>query len=110
MPKYQIILFLFIFVLPLKANAEQWKPLIGYTLHQLYDSPLSESIRTSEITGVTGLSWPDGRQAIVTYIETRQSVDPDKPEKKWLFKCIDWYQADMQPTGQSCYELVDKTK
>jgi hypothetical protein len=40
-----------------------------------------------------GLSWPDGRQAIVTFWKAENSV----------FRCIDYFDTSMQSTGGGCY-------
>jgi hypothetical protein len=42
----------------------------------------------------TGLSWPDGRQAIVTFW---QSSAGD------VARCIDYYDSNMQASGSICY-------
>lgn len=89
-----------------QAYADEWKELSGYSLHQLYSCEDTTDLlksadinREASIQGTAGLSWPDGRQALVTYIEQKQDG------KKWLYKCIDYYSTDMQRTGQACYEL-----
>ena len=55
--------------------------------------------REIKVVGTSGLSWPDGRQAIVTTLETEQLGN------KWLARCIQYYSADMKLTGEKCYEL-----
>ena len=42
----------------------------------------------------TGLSWPDGRQAIVTFW---QSSAGD------VTRCFDYYDSNMQASGSICY-------
>jgi hypothetical protein len=84
----------------------EWKQLIGYSLYDLYYGTKFEELRNAmkqeratEIKGTSGLSWPDGRQALVTYLETETGG------KRWVYKCIDYFSNDMQQTGQVCYEL-----
>ena len=55
--------------------------------------------RKVAVVGTSGLSWPDGRQAIVTHIEVEQG------KGKWLYRCMQYFSADMQQTGEQCYEL-----
>ena len=98
-------LFILLFLFASLVYAGEWKPLIGYSLHDLYSGKFSGLAKKSnikrkaEIKGTSGLSWPDGRQAIITLIEIEQEGN------KWLYKCIDFYSKDMQQTGQVCYEL-----
>jgi hypothetical protein len=89
-----------------QVYAGEWKLLIGYSLYDLYyGSKFSEiremmkDKRTTNIKSTSGLSWPDGRQALVTYLET------ETEERKWVYKCVDYFSDDMQQTGQACYEL-----
>ncbi len=89
-----------------QVYAGEWKLLPGYSLYDLYyGSKFSEirkilkDQRTTEIKGTSGLSWADGRQASIIHFETEQSG------KKWLYKCVDYFNKDMQQTGQECYEL-----
>lgn len=92
-------LFIFLFLFTSLVYAGEWKPLIGYSLHDLYSGEFSDLAkksnikRKSEIKGTSGLSWPDGRQAIITYLEIEQE------SKRWLYKCIDYFSNDMQKTG-----------
>jgi hypothetical protein len=53
------------------------------------------------VVGASGHSWSDGRQATFTFYD----VKGDK--NKWLFKCVDYFDKDMQSTGSICYELRD---
>ncbi|MCG7948695.1 MAG: hypothetical protein N0C84_20355 [Candidatus Thiodiazotropha taylori] len=46
-----------------------------------------------ELIESTGLSWPDGRQIIVTYWKLNSGE---------MVRCFDNFQADMQSTGSSC--------
>lgn len=87
------------------VHAGEWKKLVGYSLHDIYEGKFKELEKASnvrretEVISTNGLSWQDGRQAIVIYLETKQAG------KKWLYKCIDYFTEDMQQTGQMCYEL-----
>ena len=46
-----------------------------------------------------GLSWPDGRQAIVTF----WYIDSYGFKGGETFRCIDYFDAAMQSTGGVCY-------
>lgn len=48
------------------------------------------------IVAAAGLSWPDGRPAVVVYVEARDET----------FRCVDMYDASFQSTGFMCYRLV----
>jgi hypothetical protein len=47
----------------------------------------------------TGLSWPDGRQAIVTFWK------PNDGNAK--VRCFAYYTKDMTPTGERCERVGD---
>lgn len=67
--------------------------------------PLVESHSLSqdgwEITSAAGLSWPDGRQAVVEY--WTRHID-GKPH---TFRCISSFDKDMRNTGSACYSPSD---
>jgi hypothetical protein len=95
-------IILFIALITLSANASEWKPLPGYDIFELYSGSMAKKLdveRTKSVVGTSGLSWPDGRQAIVIHIEVEQG------KEKWLYRCIQYFAADMQQTGEQCYEL-----
>ena len=65
--------------------------------------------RLAEVVSTAGLSWPDGRQALVTYIKvTYQLVGATQVGKKtaYTFRCLEYFDVDMQPTVEACYELA----
>jgi len=47
-----------------------------------------------QFLGTTGLSWPDGRQAIVTF--WRSSLGD-------VVRCIDYYDSNLQTSGSVCH-------
>ena len=47
-----------------------------------------------QFLGTTGLSWPDGRQAIVTF--WRSSLGD-------VVRCIDYYDSNLQTSGSICH-------
>jgi hypothetical protein len=49
--------------------------------------------RGGELLGSSGLSWPDGRQAIITFWRLESGA---------IARCIDYFQSDMQFSGASC--------
>jgi len=93
---------LLIALFTLSANASEWKPLLGYDTFELYSGGIAkkpDAERKETVVGTSGLSWPDGRQAIVIHIEVEQG------EGKWLYRCIQYFAAHMQQTREECYEL-----
>lgn len=83
---------------------ETWVPIPGYSLWELYTYggiDQKEIKRETKIVSSSGLSWPDGRQALITYVEVIQG------KQKWLYRCVDSTNKDFQSTGQLCYELRD---
>lgn len=86
---------------------EKWIAMPGYSLFQLYNyggKDFKKSNRKISILSITSHSWPDGRQATTIYLEANQN------EGKWLFKCIDYFNKDMEETGQMCYELRSRER
>lgn len=45
------------------------------------------------LTASSGLSWPDGRQALVTYWKDGIAT----------YRCVDYFDSNMQATGSICY-------
>lgn len=88
-------LFVLILLIPSLAAAGKWVPLTGYSLSEVYNT------ESTKVIGSSGLSWPDGRQANVILMESYQSG------KRWLYRCVDYFNADMKPTGQDCFYLSD---
>ena len=84
--------------------ASKWVAVPGFNLHELYSTgDFGPYKGTSEVIGTTSLSWPNGDQAIVTHIERIYAAKDG--ELKSLYRCIDYYDATMNPTGSMCYEL-----
>lgn len=97
-------IFLVLFIISISSSAySEWKGNFGLA-NIYYGDEASNRFgyeRTIEVVGTSGLSWPDGRQAIITTIEVKQKG------KKWLNRCIDYYDKDMRHTGEACSELSD---
>ena len=93
---------LLIALIAFSANASEWKLLPGYDIFELYSGGAAKKLgveRKVSVVGTSGLSWPDGRHAIVTHIEVKQG------EEKWLYRCTQYFAADMQQIREQCYEL-----
>lgn len=74
------------------AFAEEWEPLAGMTTAKLAAS--GWRIDTS-----SGLSWPDGRQAVVSF----WSMTFDQGQN-FTMRCITYFDGNMTPTGDMCSE------
>ena len=83
---------------PALASSVEWTPLLS-SLHDLLVAPAGGPPRQIRVVGTSGLSWPDGRQAIATTIEVRVMG------KVWLQRCFDYYDKNMVATGHVCHEL-----
>lgn len=84
------------------TQASEWVPLRDYDLHQLYSGEISRAMGVSasaELVGTSGLSWPDGRQATITYLEI------ERDQKRWLYKCVESWSSDLQLIQEECFEL-----
>ena len=55
------------------------------------------AVRGLELVTSSGFSWPDGRQAIVTFWQ--QSGEAPEPK---MYRCIDYFNKRMEPTGGRC--------
>jgi hypothetical protein len=51
--------------------------------------------KSGRIAAVTGLSWPDGRSAIVSYIDANDG----------LYRCTDFKDASYRSTETSCEKV-----
>lgn len=51
--------------------------------------------KPGRIVAVTGLNWPDGRSAIISYIDTNEG----------LYRCTDFKNDSYQPTGSACEKI-----
>ncbi|BAH76721.1 hypothetical protein [Solidesulfovibrio magneticus] len=96
------------------AQEKSWSSLPGCKLNDIYKygscSHLDkiQSKFESKIVGTSGLSWPDGRQLITTLIEVIVYHENDKSRSKNLYRCDDFFDKDMQHSGQMCYESVGR--
>lgn len=96
---HRLMISLLLAALPGLAAA-QWQLLPETTLIELYSVKETPFYQDSSIPGVSALSWPNGDQAIVTYVEVVREGE------KQLHRCIDFYTSEMESTGSSCYVLV----
>lgn len=76
---------------PPPASAANWYQMPGTTSADLAGSGWL-------LLSSSGLSWPDGRQAIVTFWK-----NPDTAE---VIRCIGYFEADMSGDGEACEEVL----
>lgn len=84
------------------VEASEWVPLRDYDLYQLYSGETSRAMGISakaKLVGSNGLSWPDGRQATISYLEI------ERDQKRWLYKCVEHWSSDLQLEREECFEL-----
>jgi len=84
------------FVVEGKAVAQNelqlgWRIVVSLTSRDLANEK-------AELISSAGLSWPDGRQAVVTFWKAENS----------LFRCIDYFDKDFRQTGSACYAPAKK--
>ena len=79
--------------LPGAAQAQEWQMLPGITSAKLAEAGWQQS-------AAAGLSWPDGRQAVVSFW---WMVVPNKTQV--TMRCVDYFNAEMQGTGGACYQV-----
>jgi hypothetical protein len=88
----RIIALSAILLLVTQVHAEEalntWQVLPGMTSAQLASSD------GWELASSSGLSWPDGRQALVTFWKG--------PKQNYL-RCVTYFDASMGSTGEGCY-------
>lgn len=90
-----------VLLLALPASAlSEWVLLPETTMAELYEVPESRFWVDSGVSGTSAVSWPNGDQAIVTYIEIFNGAD------KQLHRCIEYFSEDMTPTRTNCYLLA----
>jgi len=89
----QKIIFLACMVLANSAAAQSWEWLPGMTSAKLAASGW-------KLEGSAGLSWPDGRQSIVTFWSSVIEGN------RMTFRCITALAADEQQTGDLCKQPV----
>jgi len=76
------------------AVAQQWEPKPNMT-----SATLAE--RGYQVDGVAGLSWPDGRQAVVTFWSLQLRLGSVSTAR-----CTTFYDASMVETGETCGEVA----
>ena len=64
----------------------------------IYPQPSSGSLAMSgfDQTAAAGLSWPDGRQAVVTFWTLQAETD------LFIYRCVSYFDAALVPTGEQC--------
>lgn len=77
-----------------EALASDWVP------HPKDTSAILASGNEWKLISSTGISWPDGRQALVTFWEYR--FLPEQ-EVRVIVRCHDFFNLSMQSTGAICY-------
>jgi hypothetical protein len=77
------------------AGLVEWQPLPGMTSARLAASGWRQ-------TGAAGLSWPDGRQAVVSYWESTI----DNQRTTFTFRCVSYFDADLHQSGDGCSQAV----
>lgn len=85
--------------LPSKADDQtsDWGPvLFTEDNRRLFAADLA---KTYKLASSVGLSWPDGRQAIVTFWQ----------HAPVLYRCIDYFDASMRSTGGKCQGALRET-
>ena len=78
----------------LSAKSNDWIFDPATSMRTLWDWAASE-LEGSRYLGSSALSWPDGRQAIVYHFKVGSR----------LWRCIDYFDADMKVTGKACYKF-----
>ena len=54
--------------------------------------------------GAAGLSWPDGRQAVISYWEIVYQLSGE--ELRSTVRCVTYFDTEMQETGDICSSPV----
>ena len=94
------LLVTFLLLYPAVALSE-WIFLPDTTLAELYALPESDIPVQSGVPGVASLSWPNGNQAIVTYVEAFAGAE------KALHRCIEYFSPEMESISMDCYRLEE---
>ena len=68
-----------------QVGAGDWQPLFGRSTADL-------AVAGWEVEAMTGLSWPDGRQGAISFWRYED----------YLVRCITFFQADAQESGDLC--------
>lgn len=66
-----------------------WEKFDNITISKLWNSEDAIMLSTSS------LSWPDGKQGLVTYFQSKSRV----------YRCVDLYDAEFKQVGADCYRL-----
>src|SRR5262245_36602335 len=74
------------------AEQDKWKVMPG-----TQSADIAKMLLVT-LASSAGLSWPDGRQAIMTFWKSGAT----------LLRCIDYFEQDMTPSGGVCYQPVQK--
>lgn len=80
---------------------------VPFSMYEVYNLDLrSETINSVSVVGTSGLSLADDSKVVVTTFEVifeREYLIGD--QDKALYRCMEYFDADMLITGQACYEL-----
>lgn len=79
---------------PAKAGEWEWVP--GLTSAELAHAGWL-------LHGAAGMSWPDGRQAVVTYW---QASPPEAGEQMLTMQCFTYFDASARETGDACRQPI----
>lgn len=71
------------------AQTSDWQPMFEWNTARLAEEG-------HRLIGTSGMSWPDGRQSVVTFWEVE--IDGIPP----TVRCITSFAADQQQTGDLC--------
>ena len=91
------------------AADSSWKVLPGISVSDLMtkciydraDRHLFEDC-IAEVASTGGLSWPDGKQAVVSYIHVTYKSTAGN-DSLFVYRCVENFNADMRPTSEACY-------
>jgi hypothetical protein len=70
-----------------RKPSDRWETVLGLTSASLSAAP-------SQLVGASGLSWPDGRQALVTFWTAKNPHS--------TVRCITYFDQEMRQTGEKC--------
>ncbi len=84
---------LLVLCLTSSANAQEWQILPGMTSAKLAASGW-------QIESAAGLSWPDGRQAVVSFWTATFE------QGGLTMRCVSYFDEHFQPTGDICSQPV----
>lgn len=90
--KFLALVFIF-FVSVHAATAAEWE-----FLPEDNSAILAADLEWNLVSS-TAMSWPDGRQALITFWDSRLSTET---EVRILVRCIDYFNDSMQSTGGNC--------